>query len=170
MKEIEVEVTLLEIKNLYEYFFAEYRQPGLSLEWSKVTVKNVKYLETPYKQISQGVYNEENDAKFYEFSEKYQKLIKKYADRDDQGNIVYENDEPIITEMIVEFDKAKTELETEYKDLLEKLKNKNDINNKFLNQKVKIKIMVPNIDSDIPGAVPPFVVDVVTRYSNEEGQ
>lgn len=169
MKEIEVEVTLLEIKNLYEYFFAAYRQPGLSLEWSKVTVKNVKYLETPYKQISQGVYNEENDAKFYEFSEKYQKLIKKYSDRDDQGNIVYENDEPIITEMIVEFDKAKTELETEYKDLLDKLKNKNEINNKFLNQKVKIKIMVPNIDSDIPGAVPPFVVDVVTRYTSKEG-
>ena len=169
MKEIEVEVTLLEIKNLYEYFFAAYRQPGLSLEWSKVTVKNVKYLETPYKQISQGVYNEENDAKFYEFSEKYQKLIKKYADRDDQGNIVYENDEPIITEMIVEFDKAKTELETEYKDLLDKLHNKNEINNKFLNQKVKIKIMVPNIDSDIPGAVPPFVVDVVTRNTNKDG-
>lgn len=169
MKEIEVEVTLLEIKNLYEYFFAAYRQPGLSIEWSKVTVKNVKYLETPYKQISQGVYNEENDAKFYEFSEKYQKLIKKYADRDDQGNIVYENDEPIITEMIVEFDKAKTELETEYKDLLDKLHNKNEINNKFLNQKVKIKIMVPNIDSDIPGAVPPFVVDVVTRNTNKEG-
>lgn len=170
MKEIEVEVTLLEIKNLYEYFFAAYRQPGLSLEWSKVTVKNVKYLETPYKQISQGVYNEENDAKFFEFSEKYQKLIKKYADRDDQGNIVYENDDPVITEMIIEFDKAKTELETEYKDLLDKLKNKNEINNKFLNQKVKIKIMVPNLDSDIPGVVPPFVVDVVTRYSNEEGQ
>lgn len=169
MKEIEVEVTLLEIKNLYEYFFAAYRQPGLSIEWSKVTVKNVKYLETPYKQISQGVYNEENDTKFYEFSEKYQKLIKKYADRDDQGNIVYENDEPIITEMIVEFDKAKTELETEYKDLLDKLHNKNEINNKFLNQKVKIKIMVPNIDSDIPGAVPPFVVDVVTRNTNKEG-
>lgn len=170
MKEIEVEVTLLEIKNLYEYFFAAYRQPGLSLEWSKVTVKNVKYLETPYKQISQGVYNEENDAKFFEFSEKYQKLIKKYADRDDQGNIVCENDDPVITEMIVEFDKAKTELETEYKDLLDKLKNKNEINNKFLNQKVKIKIMVPNLESDIPVAVPPFVVDVVTRNTNKEGE
>ena len=169
MKETEIEVTLLEIKNLYEYFFAAYRQPGLSLEWSKVTVKNVKYLEIPYKQISQGVYNEENDAKFFEFSEKYQKLIKKYADRDDQGNIVYENDDPVITEMIVEFDKAKTELETEYKDLLDKLKNKNEINNKFLNQKVKIKIMVPNLENDIPGAVPPFVVDVVTRNTNKEG-
>ena len=169
MKETEIEVTLLEIKNLYEYFFDAYRQPGLSLEWSKVTVKNVKYLETPYKQISQGVYNEENDAKFFEFSEKYQKLIKKYADRDDQGNIVYENDDPVITEMIVEFDKAKTELETEYKDLLDKLKNKNEINNKFLNQKVKIKIMVPNIENDIPVAVPPFVVDVVTRNTNKEG-
>lgn len=169
MKETEIEVTLLEIKNLYEYFFDAYRQPGLSLEWSKVTVKNVKYLETPYKQISQGVYNEENDAKFFEFSEKYQKLIKKYADRDDQGNIVYENDDPVITEMIVEFDKAKTELETEYKDLLDKLKNKNEINNKFLNQKVKIKIMVPNLENDIPVAVPPFVVDVVTRNTNKEG-
>lgn len=169
MKEIEVEVTLLEIKNLYEYFFAAYRQPGLSLEWSKVTVKNVKYLETPYNQISQGVYNEEKDPKFFEFSEKYQKLIKKYADRDDQGNIVYENDDPVITEMIVEFEKGKNELEGEYKDLLDKLHNKNDINNKFLNQKVKIKIMVPNLESDIPGAVPPFVVDVVTRYTKKEG-
>ena len=47
MKEIEVEVTLLEIKNLYEYFFAAYRQPGFNLEWSKVTIKNLKYLEKP---------------------------------------------------------------------------------------------------------------------------
>lgn len=169
MKEIEVEVTLLEIKNLYEYFFAAYRQPGLNLEWSKVTIKNLKYLETPYKQISQGVYNEENDPKFYEFSEKYQKLIKKYADRDDQGNIIYENKDPVITEMIVEFEKAKNELETEYKDLLDKLHNKNEINNKFLNQKVKIKIIVPDLEWDIPGAIPPFVVDVITRYTKKEG-
>ena len=163
MKEIEVEVTLLEIKNLYEYFFAAYKQPGLSLEWSKVTAKNVKYLETPYNQISQGVYNEENDAKFYEFSEKYQQLIKKYADRDEQCKIIYENNDPVITEMIVEFEKGKNELETEYKDLLDKLHNKNEINNKFLNQKVKIKIMVPDTVDDIPSQVPPFVVDIVIR-------
>ena len=163
MIEKEVEVTLLEIKNLYEYFFAAYRKPGLSLDWSKVTIQNLKYLETPYNQISQGVYNEEKDPKFYEFNEKFQKLLKKYADRDDQGNIIYEDNNPVITEMIVEFDKEKTELENNYKDFLDKLNNKNDINNKFLNQKVKIKIIVPDNENDIPGTVPPYVVDVVTR-------
>ena len=37
MKETEIEVTLLDIKNLYEYFFTMYRQPGLSYEWSLIT-------------------------------------------------------------------------------------------------------------------------------------
>ena len=78
----EVEVTLLEIKNLYEYFYNAYRQPGLSLEWSKVTIQNIKYLETPYNQISNGVYDENKDMDFYDFTEKYKKLIKQYADRD----------------------------------------------------------------------------------------
>ena len=163
MIEKEVEVTLLEIKNLYEYFYAAYTQPGLSLEWSKITCKNIKYLETPYNQISKGVYNEKNDSKFYEFSEKYEKLVRKYADRDDQGNIVYENEDPVINEMSVEFEKERDELEKEYKDLLDKINNKNDINNKFLTQKVKIKIMVPDTENDIPAQVPPFIVDIVIR-------
>lgn len=162
MKETEIEVTLLDIKNLYEYFYTAYRQPGLTYSWSLITCKNVKYLETPYNQISKGVYNEENDPKFYEFRTKYEKIVKQFADRDDQGTIIMENNQPKITELMVEFQKAKTELEKEYKDLLDKLNNKNTINDKFLNQKVKIKIMIPNND-DYPDAVPPFVIDILTR-------
>ena len=120
----EVEVTLLEIKNLYEYFYNAYRQPGLSLEWSKVTIQNIKYLETPYNQISNGVYDENKDMDFYDFTEKYKKLIKQYADRDEQGNIIYQNKEPGINEMLVEFNKDKDKLETEYKDLLTKIEEK----------------------------------------------
>lgn len=162
MKETEIEVTLLDIKNLYEYFYTAYRQPGLTYSWSMITCKNVKYLETPYNQISKGVYNEENDPKFYEFRTKYEKIVKQFADRDDQGTIIMENNQPKITELMVEFQKAKTELEKEYKDLLDKITNKNSINDKFLNQKVKIKIMIPNND-DYPDAVPPFVIDILTR-------
>ena len=169
MIEKEIEVTLLEIKNLYEYFYNAYRQPGLSLEWSKVTIQNIKYLETPYNQISNGVYDENKDMDFYDFTEKYKKLIKQYADRDEQGNIIYQNKEPVINEMLVEFNKDKEKLESEYKDLLTKIEEKDKINNKFLQQKVKITIKVPNSESDIPGAVPPFVVDVVTRYTKKEG-
>lgn len=162
MKETEIEVTLLDIKNLYEYFFTIYRQPGLTHEWSLITCKNIKYLETPYNQISKGVYNEDNDPKFYEFKEKYEKIVKKNADRDDQGTIIMENNQPKITELMVEFQKDKAELEKEYKDLLDKISNKNTINDKFLNQKVKIKIMIPNNDA-YPDAVPPFVIDILTR-------
>ena len=71
--------------------------------------------------------------------------------------------------MLVEFNKDKDKLETEYKDLLTKIEEKDKINNKFLQQKVKITIKIPNSESDIPGAVPPFVVDVVTRYTKKEG-
>ena len=163
MKEREIEVTLLEIKKLYEYFFTIYRQPGLSLEWSKITIKNIKYLETPYNQISQGVYSEEKDPKFFEFKDKYEKLVRKFADRDDQGNIVMENNEPKITEMIIEFNKEKDELEKEYKDLLDKLENKNTINKKFLDQKVKIKVMIPNYETDYPLQVPPYVFEILTE-------
>lgn len=162
MKETEIEVTLLDIKNLYEYFYTSYRQPGLTHDWSLITCKNVKYLETPYNQISKGVYNEENDPKFYEFKEKYEKIVKKNADRDDQGTIIMENNQPKITELMVEFQKDKAELEKEYKDLLDKISNKNTINDKFLNQKVKIKIMIPNNDA-YPNEVPPFVIDILTR-------
>jgi outer membrane protein OmpA-like peptidoglycan-associated protein len=162
MKETEIEVTLLDIKNLYEYFYTMYRQPGLTHDWSLITCKNIKYLETPYNQISKGVYNEENDPKFYEFKEKYEKIVKKNADRDDQGTIIMENNQPKITELMVEFQKDKAELEKEYKDLLDKISNKNTINDKFLNQKVKIKIMIPNNDA-YPDAVPPFVIDILTR-------
>ena len=162
MKETEIEVTLLDIKNLYEYFYTMYRQPGLTHDWSLITCKNIKYLETPYNQISKGVYNEENDPKFYEFKEKYEKIVKKNADRDEQGTIIMENNQPKITELMVEFQKDKAELEKEYKDLLDKISNKNTINDKFLNQKVKIKIMIPNNDA-YPDAVPPFVIDILTR-------
>lgn len=162
MKETEIEVTLLDIKNLYEYFYTAYRQPGLTHDWSLITCKNVKYLETPYNQISKGVYNEENDPKFYEFRTKYEKIVKQFADRDDQGTIIMENNQPKITELMVEFQKDKAELEKEYKDLLDKISNKNTINDKFLNQKVKIKIMIPNNDA-YPDTVPPFVIDILTR-------
>lgn len=163
MKETEIEVTLLDIKNLYEYFYTMYRQPGLTHDWSLITCKNIKYLETPYNQISKGVYNEENDPKFYEFKEKYEKIVKKNADRDDQGTIIMENNQPKITELMVEFQKDKAELEKEYKDLLDKISNKNTINDKFLNQKVKIKVMIPNHNDAYPDAVPPFVIDILTR-------
>lgn len=160
MEEKEIEVTLLEIKNLYEYFYGAYNRPGLSVDWSLLVAKNIKYLETPYKQISKGVYNEENDPKFYEFKDKYEKLVRKYADRDEQGNMIMENEEPRVTELIVEFNKEKDKLEQNYKNLLDKLNNKNTINNKFLQQKVKIKLNVLKKDN-IPALVPPFVVDMM---------
>lgn len=46
MEEKEIEVTLLEIKNLYEYFYGAYNRPGLSVDWSLLVAKNIKYLET----------------------------------------------------------------------------------------------------------------------------
>jgi LytS/YehU family sensor histidine kinase len=65
--------------------------------------------------------------------------------------------------MIIEYDKEKDELEKNYKDMLDKLENKNTLNNKFLEQKVKIKINVPDDEKDYPSQIPPYILEILTE-------
>jgi hypothetical protein len=70
------------------------------------------------------------------------------------------DNEPRITEMIVEFQKEQSELDKEYKDLIEKLDKKNEMNGKFLSQRVKIKIYKLD-ENEMPNVVPPFIVNLL---------
>ena len=124
-------------------------------------------LVTPYQQIADGIYDESRDPKYHEYGGKFNALVKKYVDRDEQGNPIIVDNEPRITEMIVEFQKEQTELDNEYKDLIEKLNKKNEINNKFLSQRVKIKIY-KLYENEMPNVVPPFIVNLLLEEKEGE--
>lgn len=158
MKEVDVELTLGEIKGLYEFFIDSYRKEGLTVDWSIFIYKNLQYLSKPYEQIISGEYNENKDPKYAEYAEKMNKLLQQYVDRDEQGTpITLKTGEPQITELIVEFQKEQKKLDEEYKDLITKLENKEEINRKFLSQKVKIKLFKAE-KSEIPDKIPPIIV------------
>lgn len=157
MVEKEVELSLGEIKVLYEYFIEQYKKEGITVAWSKLILNNLKMLTTPYKQIYSGLYDENRDNKYIEYGNKLKTLIKKYVDLDEQGNPIIENGEPRITENIVEYQKEVKKLDEEYKDLVDRLDHKNEINNKFLSQVVKIKIYKVS-EQEIPNSIPPYII------------
>lgn len=167
MVEKEIEVSLGDIKLLYEYFVDQYKKDGITVTYSKFVCKNLQMLVTPYQQIADGIYDESRDPKYHEYGSKFNALVKKYVDRDEQGNPIIVDNEPRITEMIVEFQKEQTELDNEYKDLIEKLNKKNEINNKFLSQRVKIKIYKLN-ENEMPNVVPPFIVNLLLEEKEGE--
>lgn len=162
MTEVEVEISLGEIKGLYEYFLDSYRKEGLSVNWSIFVYKSLQLLSGSYEQVHKGEYNENNDPMYHEYGQKMNNLIRQYVDRDEQGNPIIEQGEPRITEMIVEFQKEQKKLDEEYKELVEKLEHKNEMNNKFLSQKVKIKMLKAD-KSEIPDKVPPIIVCSVLK-------
>lgn len=167
MVEKEIEVSLGDIKLLYEYFVDQYKKDGITVTYSKFVCKNLQMLVTPYQQIADGIYDETRDPKYHEYGGKFNALVKKYVDRDEQGNPIIVDNEPRITEMIVEFQKEQTELDNEYKDLIEKLNKKNEINNKFLSQRVKIKIY-KLYENEMPNVVPPFIVNLLLEEKEGE--
>ena len=167
MVEKEIEVSLGDIKLLYEYFVDQYKKDGITVTYSKFVSKNLQMLVTPYQQIADGIYDESRDPKYHEYGGKFNALVKKYVDRDEQGNPIIVDNEPRITEMIVEFQKEQTELDNEYKDLIEKLNKKNEINNKFLSQRVKIKIY-KLYENEMPNVVPPFIVNLLLEEKEGE--
>ena len=167
MVEKEIEVSLGDIKLLYEYFVDQYKKDGITVTYSKFVCKNLQMLVTPYQQIADGIYDESRDPKYHEYGGKFNALVKKYVDRDEQGNPIIVDNEPRITEMIVEFQKEQTELDNEYKDLIEELNIKNEINNKFLSQRVKIKIY-KLYENEMPNVVPPFIVNLLLEEKEGE--
>jgi len=161
--EKDIEVALFEIKALFEYSHKNLEATNLPAKWGLVIYNNVLLLGTPYAQIAQGTYDEQNDPKYHEYCQKMKSIIMKYVDRDEQGNPVFdENKQPVITDMNVEFQNETEKLDREYAELNDKIMHKDEKNYDFLKQKVKVKICACDLE-DIPDGVPPKIVGIITK-------
>lgn len=159
----EVEMSLLQIKETYEYFHSNMWNDKMDPKWSLLVYNNHELLKTPYEQLVHGIYDERNDPKYLEYCDRMKRIVMQCIDRDEQGNPKFDkNNKPVITEMNVEFNNEIDKLDEEYKALNEKIKNKSEHNYKFLKQKVPMKICTCEFD-EIPLGVPPAVIGVLTK-------
>jgi hypothetical protein len=161
--EKKIEVALFEIQKMFEYCHQNIDSTAFPASWGLLIYNNTLLLGTPYSQLMQGVYDEKNDPKYLEYCSKMKAVIMKYVDRDEQGNPIFdENKQPVFTDMNVEFTNEQEKLDKEYAELNEKIMNKDEVNYKFLKQKVQVKICACDLE-DIPDGVPPSIVGIITK-------
>lgn len=162
IEEQEVTLKLIDIKNLYEFCMLCMGKEGLNAKLSYTIYKNQEILESVYAELSQGIYNPENDPEMRKYYEKNNRLVMKYIDRNEQGEMIFDDDgkTPRITEMIVEYQKEKTKLDTENENVLKESAKKMKMNGEFLNTFKTIRIFKLSL-SDIPDKTPPAIVGLL---------
>lgn len=157
-----------EIKNIYEFLNKLVTLEGISNEASQMIIKNIKTFEAKYQEIIKGIYNPNNDPEIKKYNEEIGTLMEKYADRDDQGNIVFVTTQdnkkyPKITEMAVEYQQECETLNTKYQKVLEMANNAGEYNNNYMNSKIEMEVDTWYGIHEFPDNVPPFLMFYFAR-------
>lgn len=147
-----------QVKGIYEYFVNILQQDGKNAVFSYMVYKNAEKLAAAYNEIISKIYNEAADATFQEFKKKVSELISKYADRDEQGNIKFdEKGQPIIIEQLVEFKEADAKLVEENKEMLDTRQTKINESLQYLELSNEYSLLTINL-TDFPNDAAPGIV------------
>lgn len=158
MKEKNMMLSNSQVKGAFEYFTNQLRLDGKNATYSYMIYKNAERLTDTYKNIVRKLYNENTDEKFQKFRTDINELIRKYADRDDQGNIVFDNKgQPVITEQINEFKEENSKLMEKNNSILDERKKKIDESMQLLNQTSEYYLFTIEL-KDFPNDTLPGIV------------
>lgn len=135
------------------------QQEGKTAEFSYLIYKNAEILGEEYKNIVNLIYDESRDEKFQEFAKKNSDLIVKYADRDEQGNPIVENNNYKITEQIAEFKQESEALQKEYEEVLKSRQQKIQESMQFLEMTSEYSLIVMPI-AKFPDKTAPAIVGI----------
>ena len=153
--EKKVQMSQLEVKQYFEMLNKYISGNGINAELTYAAIKTIKSLEKDYQDIANGMYNPDADPKFAEYKQKVDELVMKYADRNEQGELVLDaNKRPIITEQIVEYQNDVKKLQEEFVDTLKLVNGANDFNRNYLNQAREVKIYTWNNLEQVPDEIP----------------
>lgn len=155
-------MTKFQLKNAFEYFNDLYNKPGKRPAYSAFVFDNYNRLMPHYVAIQNSCYDERRDPQFPEYNSKLHDLRLKFALTDEKTG------RPILNEAKdLQLDNNKVEdfkielnaLNEEYKDLVERLSNKQKTNSEIFNQMIEIEVVTLGITSFIDDA-PPFIVGI----------
>lgn len=130
------------IREIYEYCVNGLRaEQGQNPYFSLLLYSNEILLRPFYAEIMNKWYDEQQDQKFIEYLNKRDEVILKFADRGNDGQIIYEGENrPRITENSIEFDKALSALNAEYDEVLKANIERKNENTKLLEEAQTIPI------------------------------
>ena len=156
--EKEIILTRIELKQYFELLDKYIDNEGVDAELTYIAIKTLKLLEPEYKNAISGIYNPDNDIKYQQYKQELNQLAFKYADRDEQGEVLLNNNnQPIITEQIIEYQNELNALKNNNKEVLDLVENCNKNNFNFLNQQLKFKIYawksIELVSDKIPGLI-----------------
>lgn len=155
----------IEVTQLFEEFNTLILKEGVSAKYSLFVYNNAQVLMPIWEQIAAEIYDERREPEFPKFIQQNNDIITKYADRDEQGNIVKDqNGQPMITEQIVEFNTAVETLNSTYKEMLERIAQKDEINKQVYLQEIEVELTCLDID-EFPANTKPFVVGILNSGS-----
>lgn len=155
--------TNFEIKTIYEFLNKMFISNGIDIETSKFVVKNLKNFDGAYQEISKGIYNPNTDPKVKEYNNEIAKLMTKYADRDANGNIIMNGNEPRITDNAVEFNNELKELQTKYNEVIAMAQNADGYNQKFLANTREVEVDTWHTANSFSEKIPPFLMFYFAR-------
>jgi hypothetical protein len=133
---------------------------------SKCIVNNIISLNDKYNEIVSKIYNSNNDPAVQEYNRKTADLVMKFADKNENGSIKFDqNKNPIITEQREAFDEELKKLQEENKELIDKVNKAPEENNKWMNEDCEISVWVPDVDfeKNPEYQIPPVLVHYLLR-------
>lgn len=154
-----------DFKILYDYFSQAIKKEGYTKDFSLLCIDNFIALSKMAMEVQKNIDEHfKPNEKVSEYNTKLNELIAKYADRTEEGKIIYdEKKRPVINEQFVEFDEEQKKLVEEYKDELKKYEEIQRGGNKFLAETfVDVTLTKFNDDKDYPDAIVPIVYAILT--------
>lgn len=122
--------------------------------------KNAEKLAEAYNNIVSKIYNENADVAFQEFKKKASELVGQFADRDEQGNIKFDDrGQVIITEQIAEFKEADAKLVEENKEMLDARQARINESVQYLELSDEYSLITIKL-SDFPNDAAPGIVGI----------
>lgn len=151
-------MTKFQLKTAFEYFNDLFMKPGKKPAFSAFVFENHERLVPHYIALQNACYDERRDAQFIEYNQRLQQLKAKYAVMVDGKPVLQESgDVQLDVKRADEFRGELEKLNEEFKDLMNRLQNKQKTNGDIYNQVIEIEVSTLGITSFIDEC-PPFIV------------
>jgi len=151
-------MTKFQLKTAFEYFNDLFMKPGKKPAFSAFVFENHERLVPHYIALQNACYDERRDAQFIEYNQRLQQLKAKYAVMVDGKPVLQESgDVQLDVKRADEFRGELEKLNEEFKDLMNRLQNKQKTNGEIYNQVIEIEVSTLGITSFIDEC-PPFIV------------
>jgi hypothetical protein len=162
--EKECEITNREAKILYSFFINSLEQPGYSKTFSLLTLDNIKSLQYVVRVIDENAPSLEKVPRFKEYSDECEKLLQRFADRDEQGTVKRTADGGFeITEQYVEYNEEKAKLDETYMDVVQRIAQDENLQDFYLEEKIKVILVIPDDFENCPETLPPVIISILEK-------